>query len=108
MIEVKKCPEILQLNLFREHFDAIAEGRKRVEYRQRSAFWRKRLEGRQYDLIRFRNGYSTRVPEMLVDFRGIRRYGTGRNAYYAILLGLVLKTMRWPRARKLRHRSRKK
>ncbi len=37
-------PEILQLNVFREYFDAIAEQRKRIEYRRRSAFWRKRRQ----------------------------------------------------------------
>ena len=89
--------EILHLNLYREHFDAIAEGRKRVEYRQRSAFWRKRLEGRKYDAIKFRNGYSAKAPEMLVELRGVRRYGTGRRARYAILLGRLLKVKRWRR-----------
>jgi hypothetical protein len=51
----------------REYFDAIVEGRKPVEYRPRSAFWRKRLEGRNYDLIKFRNGYSPKAPQMLVN-----------------------------------------
>ena len=74
-------PEILHLNLLRQYFDAIVEGRKRVEYRQRSACWRKRLEGRKYDVIKFRNGYSSKAPEMLVELRGIRRYGSGRNSY---------------------------
>lgn len=92
---------ILHLTLHREFFDAIAEKRKRVEYRQRSAFWRKRLEGRKYDLIKFRNGYATKAPEMTVELRGIRRYGTGRNAYYAISLGRILKIVRWrPHSRK--------
>jgi ASC-1-like (ASCH) protein len=99
--------ETLQLNLIREHFDAIAEGRKRVEYRQRSAFFRARLEGRKYDLIRFRNGYTADAPEMLVEFRGMRRYGTGHNAYYAILLGRVLKVIRRRKA-KTGQRGRKK
>ena len=49
-----------------------------------------RLEGRQYEVIKFRNGYAPKAPEMLVEFRGLRRYGKGRNAYYAILLGRVL------------------
>ena len=49
---------MLQLNLHREFFDAIAEKRKSVEYRAQSPFWRKRIEGKKYDLIKFRNGYS--------------------------------------------------
>jgi ASC-1-like (ASCH) protein len=75
-------PEILHLNLHREFFDAIALKKKRIEYRERSAYWRKRLEGKKYDAILFRNGYSRNAPEMLVEFRGLRRYGQGRDAYY--------------------------
>jgi hypothetical protein len=48
----------------------------------------------------FRNGYATRGPEMLVEFRGLRRYGKGRNAYYAIRLGRILKIKRWKRSSK--------
>ena len=32
---------------------------------------------------------------MLVEFRGLRRYGRGRNAYYAIRLGRILNIKRW-------------
>jgi hypothetical protein len=42
-------PEILHLNLHREFFDAIARKQKRIEYRKRSPYWRKRLENRKYD-----------------------------------------------------------
>jgi ASC-1-like (ASCH) protein len=90
-------PECLFLNLRREYFAAIAAGSKRIEYRKQSPHWRKRLEGRRYDLINFRNGYSPTAPEMLVEFRGLRRYGKGRAAYYAIRLGKVVKIKRWRR-----------
>jgi hypothetical protein len=50
---------------------------------------------RKYDLIRFRNGSASKAPEMLVEFRGVRRYGKGRNGCYAIQLGRVLKIKRW-------------
>ena len=87
--------EILHLNLYREFFAAIAVGRKRTEYRKQSSHWRKRLEGRKYDAILFRNGYARNAPEMLVEFRGLRRYGNGRNAHYAIRLGKILRIKRW-------------
>jgi hypothetical protein len=32
------------------------------------------LEDRHYDAILFRNGYAMDAPEMLVEFRGLRRY----------------------------------
>jgi hypothetical protein len=88
---------ILHLNLHREFFVAIASGRKRIEYRSQSPYWRKRLEGRRYDLILFRNGYTKNPPEMLVEFRGLRRYGRKSEAYYAIRLGQILKIRRWRR-----------
>jgi hypothetical protein len=68
---------------------------KRIEYRKQTRYWKKRLEGRKYHLIRFRNGYTSKAPEMLVEFRGVRRYGKGRNGCYAIQLGRVLKIKRW-------------
>lgn len=86
---------ILHLNLHREFFAAIAAKTKRIEYRDQTPYWQRRLEGRSYDLIQFRNGYATRAPEMLVEFRGLRRYGRGRNAYYAIRLGRILTIKRW-------------
>ena len=47
------------------------------------------------ELIEFCNGYATQAPEMLVEFCGLRRYGKGRDAYYAILLGRIVKIKRW-------------
>jgi ASC-1-like (ASCH) protein len=88
-------PGVLHLNLHRQFFQAIVVGQKRIEYRQRSAYWQRRLENRKYDAIVFRNGCSKNAPEMLVEFRGLRRYGKGRSAYYAILLGRVLRIKRW-------------
>ena len=93
-------PEILHLNLHREFFAAIASGEKRIEYRKQSPYWRKRLEDRKHDTILFRNGYAKDVPEMLVEFRGLRRYGKGHAARYAIRLGRILKIKRWPKSRR--------
>jgi len=88
-------PAILHLNLHREFFAQIAAKTKRIEYRDQTPNWRKRLEGRKYDVIQFRNGYATNAPFMQVEFRGLRRYGKGRNAYYAIQLSRILKIQRW-------------
>ena len=65
--------QILLLNLHREYFAHIAAGTKRVEYRRRTPYWRRRLEDRRYDVVQFRNGYATKAPEMLVEFLGLRR-----------------------------------
>ena len=88
---------ILHLNLRREFFAKIASKTKRIEYRKQTSYWKKRLEGREYDVIQFRNGYATNAPEMLVEFCGLRRYGKGRKAYYAIRLGRILRIKRWAR-----------
>ena len=50
--------EVLQLNLHRKWFAEIVSKKKRVEYRDQKPHWRKRLEGRKYDVIKFRNGYT--------------------------------------------------
>lgn len=86
---------VLHLSLHREWFAAIAARTKRIEYRAQTPYWRSRLEGRHYDVIRFRNGYARNAPEMEVEFRGLRRYGRGRNPYYAIRLGRILQLKRW-------------
>jgi hypothetical protein len=86
---------ILHLNLHREFFAQIAAGTKRIEYHDQTPHWKSRLEGRHYDVVQFRNRYATRAPEMLVEFLGLRRYGKGRDAYYAIRLGRILKLKRW-------------
>jgi hypothetical protein len=87
---------ILHLTLHRCYFAKIVQGSKRTEYRPQSSYWKARLEGRRYDLILFRNGYNRDAPEMLVEFRGLRRYGKGRRAEYAIRLGRILRLKRWP------------
>ena len=62
---------------------------------QANAILASSAEGRKYDFIRFRNGYATQAPEMLVEFLGVRKYGKGRSGYYAIRLGRILKIKRW-------------
>ena len=82
----------LHLTLHKEFFAAIADGSKRIEYRDRAPYWKTRLEGKTYDLIKFRNGYATDAPEMIVQFRGLRK----RSSHYEVLLGRVLSLKRWP------------
>jgi ASC-1-like (ASCH) protein len=82
---------ILHLALEREWFDDIAEGKKRHEYRAYKEYWRKRLEGKEFDIVRFRNGYASNAPEMDVEFVDVRRQGKN----YVIRLGRVLKKKRW-------------
>lgn len=83
------------MNLPRQWFAAIANQTKRIEYRRRTPHWRSRLEGRRYDVIQFRNGYSADAPEMHVEFLGVRKVRKDGVAKYAIRLGRILKLQRW-------------
>ncbi len=48
---------VLHLALKAEYFDAIRDGAKTEEFRLRTDYWRKRLEGRSYDFIELTKGY---------------------------------------------------
>ncbi|MES2973423.1 MAG: ASCH domain-containing protein [Pseudomonadota bacterium] len=50
----------LHLSLKGEYFDAIRSGAKVLEYRLRTPYWRKRLEGRAYTEIVLTKGYPAR------------------------------------------------
>uniref|UniRef100_A0A6M3LMG1 ASCH domain-containing protein n=1 Tax=viral metagenome TaxID=1070528 RepID=A0A6M3LMG1_9ZZZZ len=67
--------KILHLTLKKRWFDLIASGEKKFEYREDKPYWRKRLvdngEGKVFDIVRFRNGYSKTAPIMDVEFKGI-------------------------------------
>ena len=82
--------KILHLNLYRKYFDAIADGTKTTEYRDKTDYWKKRIEGREYDIIKFRNGYAKDAPTMLVEYNGYDI--TDR---YEIKLGKILGVDKW-------------
>ena len=50
----------LNLPLKREYFEAIRNGSKLEEYRLCTPFWRKRLEGREFDQVVLTLGYPAR------------------------------------------------
>ena len=78
------------MTLNREPFDEIVVGKKKTEYRENKVFWRKRLVGIKYREIHFRNGYAAKAPFLRVEYRGLWRYGKGRDSYFAIRLGRIL------------------
>jgi len=83
---------ILHLNLYRKYFDQILEGKKTTEYREVTPYWSKRLEGRHYDVIQFRNGYAKIAPTMIVEFKGMGIVTFQTTPTYAIELGKILET----------------
>ena len=66
--------------------NAISAKHKVVEYRDITPYWSKRLEGRHYDIIKFRNGYRKDAPEIIVEYKGMYTSGS----QYAIVLGKIL------------------
>ena len=83
---------VLHLNLYRKYFDQILKGEKTIEYREVTPYWSKRLEGKHYDVIQFRNGYAKIAPVMIVEFKGMVIDNDVQGSRYAIQLGNVLET----------------
>lgn len=96
--------KILHLTLKKKWFNLIQSGEKNVEYREDKPYWQKRLlngtQGKHFDIVRFRNGYSKDSLTMDVEFRRISFTGTQwttpkngevlKGDTIAILLGEVL------------------
>ncbi len=71
--------KVLHLTLKKKWFDMIASGEKKEEYREMKPYWQKRLvkEGhwfsqavKDFDVVRFRLGYSKNAPTMEFKFDG--------------------------------------
>lgn len=90
--------DILYLTLKKKWFDMILSGEKREEYRDIKPYWDKRINGRTYEAIRFRNGYGDDKPTMMVEFKGVEKklgnteWGAPKIPVYSISLGKVLYT----------------
>ncbi len=56
------------------------------EYRIIKPYWTKRLEGKMFDEIYFRNGYAPDCPSLRVECLGIEK----NNTHYVIKLGKIL------------------
>jgi hypothetical protein len=86
----------LHLTLKRRWFDLIASGQKREEYREVKPYWTVRLVGREFDVIRFRNGYAKDAATMDVELLRISyglgkpEWGGGSEPVYILHLGAVL------------------
>ncbi len=86
--------QILHLTLHKIWFEKIAIGEKVEEYRTQSAHWQKRLEGKQYDEIHFRNGYNKDAPTMRVECLGITTGEWEGQPCYVLKLGKILEIRR--------------
>jgi len=62
---------ILHLTITRKYFDLIASGQKTVEYKEYKPYWKKRLVGKEYQEVHFRNGYAKNAPVLRVRLKSI-------------------------------------
>lgn len=89
----------LHLTLKKKWFDMIVFGEKKEEYREFKPYWHRRLANREYDQVKFRNGYSKNSPTITVEFKNIG-YGLGNvehgapmnEGVYIIKLGNIIST----------------
>jgi len=100
--------QILHLTLKKKWFDLIASGQKNVEYREYKPYWEKRLVGKEFQEVHFRNGYRKESPFMRIECLGIIHVlpGTGGGLFnlkhgedvngwqFAIHLGKLLEVRR--------------
>jgi hypothetical protein len=52
----------LYLIVVKPVWDRIVSGDKRIEYRERTDYWDKRIGDREYQYIRITNGYERQYP----------------------------------------------
>lgn len=78
--------KVLHLTLHKKWFDEILNKTKKIEYRDKTLYWEKRLPNKKYDLIHFVNGYGKNRPWMDVEFK----YLTENKYEYEIHLGEIL------------------
>jgi hypothetical protein len=89
--------KILHLTLKKKWYDMILSGEKLEEYRETKEYWSTRLRNKQFDIIRFRNGYKANAPSMDVEFKGVK-FGEAKGSwsdnaegiFYVISLGKVM------------------
>jgi hypothetical protein len=87
----------LTVTIKKHWFDMIKSGEKKEEYRDIKPYWTERLEGKNYDYIVFKNGYSDNAPSIKVECKGIEKKnanpdwcGGDSSFYYAIKLGSII------------------
>jgi len=63
---------ILHLTLYRQYFDAILSGEKKIEYRRRCQRYDRMFE-RPWTHIKFVNGYGNHRPWMIVQIQAFEK-----------------------------------
>jgi hypothetical protein len=70
----------LELTIKRQWFDMVSSGEKKEEYRKPSKWIGSRLFGKDYDTVRFRNGYRADSPVCVCEYLGWT-FGMGKRLW---------------------------
>jgi hypothetical protein len=85
----------LQLTLKKKWFDMIASSKKREEYREIKPYWTKRLRNKEYNFIKFKNGYTKDSSIITVELKsistglGIIEWGAPEYPVFILHLGKI-------------------
>ena len=77
-----KNGKTLLLTLKKNPFELMITGRKTEEYRQKSKWIESRLVGKEYEFVRFQNGYSKNSPYFICEYHGYIEQLSQGAAYY--------------------------
>lgn len=69
----------LYLIVKKKWFDEIKSGRKDTEYREAKEYWRKRLTGKSFTHVQFKNGYAKDAPVLRRKIIAITRLSSGKD-----------------------------
>lgn len=96
----KYAKPILVMNIKREYFAAIVDKSKKIEYRELSDYWLRRLqkvEPAPFTLHLY-NGMNHPIPEVIIRVKSVRKYKkTGEIRLY---LDRILEVRHWDRKRR--------
>ena len=69
-----RAKDTLYLIVIKDVWDRIVSGDKVIEYRERTDYWDKRINGREYQYMRITNGYGNATrPYRLYQYTGATR-----------------------------------
>lgn len=80
----------LLLTLSKLPFDVMVTGEKEVEYRKPSKWILSRLKGKDYDYVKFVNGYGNDKPYFIAEFEGYVICNCGYRAIFSNGLDVVV------------------
>ncbi len=82
---------ILHLTLSRKPFEVMVTGEKSTEYREPSKWILSRLQGKDYDFVKFVNGYGSDKPYFIAKYLGWKIETNNNSLYFSNCLEVISK-----------------